>query len=51
MGVSYFVGREHLIEKINAYLQNEETVNDCRKIVILRGMGGKAFLSLSADQS
>ena len=51
MSVSYFVGREHLIEKINVYLQNEETVNDCRKIVVLRGMGGEAFLTPSADQS
>ena len=40
MRVSYFVGREHLIEKIHGYLQNEETVNGCRKTVILRGMGG-----------
>ena len=51
MSVSYFVGREQLIEKINGYLQNEETVGDCRKIVILHGMGGEAFLSPSADPS
>ena len=51
MSVSYFVGREHLIEKMNGYLQNDETVNDCRKIVILCGMGGEASLSPFAYQS
>ena len=51
MNVQYFVERDHLIEKIDGYLQKVETVNDCRKIVILRGMGGKALLSPSADQS
>lgn len=43
MNVPYFVGRHNLIEKIDGYLQKVETVNDCRKIVILRGMGGKAL--------
>lgn len=51
MNVQYFVGRDHLIEKIDGYLQKAETVNDSRKIVILRGMGGKALLNSLADQS
>lgn len=51
MNVQYFVGRDHLIQKIDGYLQKAETVNECRKIVILRGMGGKALLSPSAHQS
>ena len=45
MNVQYFVGRHYLIEKIDEYLQKVETVKDCRKVVILRGMGGKALLS------
>lgn len=51
MNVQYFVGRDHLLEKVDGYLQKVETENDCRKIVILRGIDGKTWLSPSADQS
>lgn len=49
MNVQYFVGRDHLIEKIDGYLQKVETANNYTKIVILYGMGGKALLSASAS--
>ena len=51
MSVSYFVGREQLIKKINGYFQNQERVDDFTKIVILRGMGGESFLTPPANSS
>ncbi len=41
MNVKYFVGRHHLMEEIDGYLQELETVKGFTKILILRGMGGR----------
>lgn len=43
MNVQYLVGRGHLIEKIEDYLQKVNNTNDITKVVVLRGMGGMAF--------
>ena len=40
MNVQYFVGRKHLLEQIDGYLQKDEKGEDRTKVVILRGLGG-----------
>ncbi len=40
MNVQYFVGRKHLLEQIDGYLQKDEKGEDRTKVVVLRGMGG-----------
>ena len=41
MNVQRFVGRQRLLEEIDGHLRKEEKEENCTKIVVLRGMGGK----------
>ena len=49
MNVQYFVGRKHLLERIENHLQGGEKSNDRSKTAVLLGMGGQGKTQLALE--